>query len=227
MTKLQPTRRCGISAPTLFAFLLTAVIAAFAAPSAQATLLEIELGGVNIGFDGDDIFDDGAFDPDTLNSVAFLVDGSMVGSVLTTDITLDLFIPDVPAIADTGAIVVSAPGGFFNLGLPGADFLDLDLGAATVTYIDLTTVQFSFGGSVAAIAGQSLPFGLVIGEPVSVSFSTQILPGTLVTAGGFVEEFSASGTGEIRGVPEPASIVLAAAGAFALAGIVWRRRRTS
>ncbi|REK18341.1 MAG: PEP-CTERM sorting domain-containing protein [Planctomycetota bacterium] len=230
MTTAQVGPCAQVSFARIARKLLAFAAIALAVPAAaRAEMLEIQLGGVDIGYDGTNIFDAGAGDPDPLNSVAFLVDGVQVGSVLTSDITLDLFIPDVLDIADTGDVVVSGAGGFFDIGLPGADFLDLDLDAATITYVDLTTVQFAYAGSVAAIDGQSLPFGLEIGDPVSISFSTQIDPGTLVTAGGFVEEFTAFGTGEVRGilVPEPASVVLGGLGGLALLGLIWRRRKSA
>lgn len=192
----------------------------------HASTIEIQLGGVDIRYDGANIFDydPGSSDPDPLTTVTFLVDNVMVGSVLTSDITLEMFIPNVLNIDDTGDTVVSGSGGVFNLGLPAADFLSLELDEATITYADISgIVQFAFGGSIAGLVSQSLPFGLTIEEPISVSFSTQINAGSLVTSGGTVDQFTASGTGEIVGVPEPSTVILAALGVLGLGFFCWRK----
>ena len=80
-----------------------------------------------------------------------------------------------------------------------------------------------FAGSVALIDSQDLPFGLEIGAPVTVTLSTQTT--SVTTGGGFITSFTASGTGEIRGVivPEPSTLILAAIGLLAH---LLRRRRT-
>ena len=107
-----------------------------------------------------------------------------------------------------GDSVVSATGGSLSLSLPGGDFLDLDLSEVTVTYVDGGFAQFAFGGSIAAIAGQSLPEGLILGAPTSVSFSSTLDSST--DDGVSLLSFTALGSGEIEGaaIPEPGTAVL-------------------
>ena len=54
-------------------------------------------------------------------------------------------------------------------------YLKLDIDEITVTYVDSAgIIQFVFGGGVAAIDDQDLPFGLELFDPVAVSFSTRV-----------------------------------------------------
>lgn len=214
---------------------ITAVVslATSATQGLSAPLLEIQMSGVNIGYDGSSIFDQdpGSSDPDPLSTVSFLLDGTSTGSVLTSDIFLDLSIPDVLNINPIGGTVLSGTGGLFDLTMPGGDFVSLILGPASVTYVDAGFVEFAFVGSVAQLVAQSLPYGLELDDPVSVSFSTQIIPGSLSTST-FVDSFTASGTGEIRSevpsvvVPEPSSLALVSV-AFMLLAACRRIRRRS
>src|SRR5690606_27332718 len=80
-----------------------------------------------------------------------------------------------------------------------------------------TTVQFVGVASVASVNGQSLPLGLMIGDPVTFSFSSQVTSQT-VDGNNFVATFAASGTGEVSGnniIPEPSSL-----GLLALSGLL-------
>jgi hypothetical protein len=205
-----------------------------AAP-AQAATIEIAFTGMDLVYNGSAIYDansigGGVGDPangDPLTAVNFSVDGSPVGS-LTSNIALDVYIPDVTGIP-------SAAGTVYNLITPGnsghfdlligtsplaSDYLLVDLSEVSVTYVDVAnTVQFNFGAAVSDVFAQNLPFGLVAGEPVTVSFSAQLVSGSRTTSGGFVTGFRASGTGQYNApvVPEPTTCVLAACGLVALA----------
>ena len=174
-------------------------------------MIELQFTGLDLSYDGATITDD-AVGADPLTTLVVLEDDVVTaGSPLTADINIDLSIPGVTGIAATGDQVVSAVGGSLTLSMPGGDFLSLVLGEVTVTYVD-DDPPFVFGAAIAAVVGQSMPGGLVMGDPVSVSFSTTV--DSLTTSGGDIAAFEASGTGEIRDViPEPTALVLLAVGA--------------
>jgi hypothetical protein len=209
--------------------------------SATAATISINFTGMNLVYDGSAIYDagdnaGGNLDPaeaDPLASADFFVDGGLVGSI-TSDLSLDVFIPDVTGISSAANTVdvQTTPGnpGFFDLLIGttplASEYLAIDLDEVTVTYIDVANiVQFTFGAAVSDSASQNLPFGLAVGTPVTVSFSAQITPGTRTTSLGVVTGFAASGTGEITGpqVPEPAAGLLFVLGTLATA--VTARRR--
>ncbi len=221
--------RCG-AACAMVALSLTA---------AQAATIEIQFTGMNLVYDGSAIYDGGSTaggvanpaDADALTSVEIYVDGSLVNTI-TSDISLDAYIPDVTGISSAPGTVDSqtTPGnpGFFDLLIGtsplASEYLLVDLEDVSITYVDiLNVVQFTFGAAISDVFTQNLPGGLVIGDPVTVSFSAQVTPGTKTSAGGFVTGFEASGTGEIRGeaIPEPTTCLL---GALGLIGLVVRRK---
>ncbi|WP_197525454.1 PEP-CTERM sorting domain-containing protein [Pseudobythopirellula maris] len=188
----------------------------------RADQIEIEFSGLDIQYDGGMISTVGVDDP--LSVVSFYIDGSLVGNQ-SVDLSADIAIPNVTNIPVAGGSVVSDPGGVFDLDFAGADFLDLDLGAATVIYQPTGNFSFVFAGSTAQIAGQSLPFGLQIGDPVSVSFSTVVTPGSRTDNGLYLTGFVANGAGEAIGgfVPEPSSVLLVMIGLLAASPAVRRR----
>ncbi len=142
--------------------------------AASAAIVQIQVGGVDLVYDGSYVTDASLSQPDPLSNATFIVDSTIVGAI-TSGVTMDLSIPDVYNIPVSGGQVISAANGTLNLDLGGTEFLNLTLDAAMISYIPLTsTVQFVFAGSTAGIDGQQLPYGLALGEPVSVSFSTQV-----------------------------------------------------
>ena len=220
----------------------TAVVAsALISAHSLAATISINFTGMNLVYDGSAIYDAGSTvggignptDADPLTSVNFIKDGNLVGT-LSSDVSLDVYIPDVTGIS-------SAPNTVFNvttIGNPGffdlligtsplaSQFLLLDLSEVSVSYLDISgLMQFSFGAAVADSFAQNLPFGLEIGDPISVSFSAQVASGSRTTSGGFVTGFSAAGTGEISGpsVPEPATGLLLMLGALATVMFAHRR----
>jgi hypothetical protein len=206
--------------------LAASLLLALVAQPASAAYIQIQLGGLDLQYDGSSIYDSGTADPAPLTNATFLSDGVALGPADTSDVTLDLQIPGVLNIPAAGGSVTSASGGNLYLDLGDGEFLSLTLDVANVNYVPLTsTVQFVFAGSAASIDGQQLPYGITLGEPVSVSFSTQLIePASYVVTqdGSFVGSFDAQGTGEIHAVPEPATLGLLGLGGLA---ILRRRRR--
>ena len=190
---------------------------------AAAAMLEIEFTGLNITYDGSTLTT--ASNPDLLTSMVLSVDGVPVGPVLdnTDNISANMSIA-VTDIPDTGGEGTFAAPGSFDLGLLTGG-LDLSLIDATLTYIG-GIVDFVFAGAIASIDSQDLPYGLVIGEPVTVSFSAQIDSNSLTSLDGFLTGFTASGTGEVQGtvVPVPAAVWLFGSGLLGLAGIARRKK---
>jgi len=207
------------------------------APFCSAATVRIEFTGLNLEYDGTNIFDSDPIsgeDPDPLTSVAISVDNLLQGSVLTDSLAIDIFIPGVSGLPSAGSppAATSAPGGIWNLDLGPAGFISLDLDTVEVTYANLGgTVQFALGASINAnVSSQSLPFGLQIDDMVNVSFSTQVTSFTEVVQEPFpiITSFTSAGTGEIEGplgVPEPSSLALGLAGLLGLAVARLGRRR--
>lgn len=217
------TGGCRRGLPAAGVWLVGAAILAGLAPAASAEIIQIQLGGADFRYDGAQatVEDTGTrTSPDPLTNATFLVGGVSLGAD-TTGVTLDLHIPGVSNIPVAGGQVTSASGGNLDLDLGGGEYLYLTLGSTAVNYLPLTsTMRFVFVGAIATIDGQQLPHGLSLDDPVSVSFSTQVM-GPVSQSGGYVTAFASAGTGEIQGVPEPASMGLLALGGLALL----RRRR--
>ncbi|MEO0963659.1 MAG: hypothetical protein AAFY08_00950 [Planctomycetota bacterium] len=185
-------------------------------PTASASVIEIAFQFLDLEYDGSVITTPGGL-PDELDAVTFRVDGVTVGTI-TTDVFADVAIPVVlPAPSSIpGSSTATSGTGDFDLTF-GTEFLDLTVDEVEVTYFDSGSIKFVFGAEVgASIDGQSLPFGLELADPIEVSFSTQIDSGDFTG-------FTASGTGEVQGVPEPSAMLLALA-ALGVAVAPTRRR---
>jgi hypothetical protein len=214
-----------------------AVLVLVAAPLSAATI-EIGFTGMDLVYDGSAIYDAGSTsgglgdpaDADPLATVDIFVDGLPVASY-SADVSADVFIPDVsPIPAGAGVTNITTVGnpGFFDVLLGtsplASEFMLVDLDEVSITYLDvLGVVQFTFGAAVSDVFAQNLPLGLVMGDPVTVTFSAQVVPGTLTDNGSVVTGFDLFGTGSIQGpaVPEPGTCLLAALGL--VAGIARRR----
>lgn len=211
-------------------------VVALGSTGANADIV-VQFTGMDLVYDGSSLYDAGSTsggladpaDADSLVSVDFFSNGTLVGS-LSSDISLDMFIPDITGIPD-------APGTVYNLWTPGnpgfvdlligtsplaSEYLLLDIASSNITYLDASGfAQFIFGGTIGVSNAQNLPFGLQTGDPITFSFSSRIDPNSLTSSGGFITGFEASGTGEYSDIPAPASAALLALGAAA--GL--RRRR--
>jgi hypothetical protein len=195
--------------------------------TAPAESLMIQYTGLNISYDGTSIVTVGGVDP--LYSVDFLVDGVKVLALDApgdSPLALELSIPGVPNMPDTGGTVTSATGGSLSLALPDGDFVDLQLGQAQVTYlaVNYLYMYFALAAGEAELLGQLLPVDGFAGD-VAVSLSSQIVPASLTIVDHKVTGFVSAGTGEIEGpqVPEPTVAALLLGGlVVCLAGI--RRR---
>jgi hypothetical protein len=211
----------------LFLALLVGLV--LSAP-AHASMIQIQITGMNWIYEGVNLYDAGGTNAsgnpassDPLISAIFLVDGAVVG-VLTTNVWFDAAITGVGALPLKGT--VSGSSGFFGLlttnANPGWGI------ALNITNYSITTDTSGANGTMtgslldANIADQNLPFGLLLGDPVTVSFSATIFDPT-VSAGNYTA-FTAGGTGEIVGsaVPIPSSAYLLVAG---LIGLITMRRR--
>jgi hypothetical protein len=211
-----------------------AVAAAVCLPAqtASAGTIEIQFTGLNARYDGFDLYDAGAqlggsqnpAHSDPLTSVGFLVDGVSAGT-LATQVFADFAIVGVGNLPVGGGSVSSPIGGFFDLltsNLGGG--LGLDFDSFQVAYNSATS-SITGTGAAAIVSGQALPFGLIVGTPVQLSF---VLSGLtdVTTSGGFVTGFTGLGSGRVSAttVPEPVTLLLLGTGLGAL--LIRRRHRS-
>jgi len=230
---------------SFFAAIWLLGISVLTASNAAAETLQVQFTGLNLQYDGANIFDAGVHntvgsgnpaEADALSAMNFYLDGSLVGS-LTSDIYADVYIKDVLNIPAAGGVIVTGGNGSTF----GIDLLMKDLTPGWGLALDIDTLQFFYTGSRIAIsvaglatnlAAQDLPFDLQFDpvQPIRIVLSSASLS-NVTTAGGFVTGFNAAGTGNASGegfvvIPEPASYVLAGLGIAALA-IVRRRRKAA
>lgn len=220
-------------------------ISLLTASTAEAGTLQIQFTGLNLQYDGTNIYDAGVHnttgsgnpaEADTLSAMNFYLDGSLVGT-LTTDVYADIYIKNVLNIPAAGGVVVTGGNGDAF----GIDLLMKSLTPGWGLALDIDTMQFFYTGSRIAIsvagmatdlAAQDLPFDLELDplQPINIVLSSAALT-NVTTAGGFVTGFNAAGTGNVSGqgfvvIPEPATYILAGLGMAALA-VVRRRRKTA
>jgi len=213
------TIRYVVSALLLFSLTSIANVVA-------AATIHIQFTGLDITYNGSILTT--VSNPDPLDSVTLKVDANLAGPVLvapTDNISaaLSLAVTNIPAVGGIG-ITTAAPGSFDLELLTGG--LNLSLTQATVQYVQTGFIDFIFSGAFASIDSQDLPYGLVIGEPVTLSFSAQVDSGSVTSSGDYLTGFTASGTGEVQGavVPVPAAVWLFGSGLLGLVGMTRRKK---
>ena len=210
-------RRSAWILSPLAVLVAAAAICMLPVASASAALLEIEFTGLNLAYDGTDIYDAGGAaegDSDELTTMTFELDGALLGT-LTTDIGIDALIPDVTIPAGGGSTTSTGSGGFFDLLTSAAGIgLALDIESFDIFYTGFDIAIF--GNGFATEVAQDLPLGpgIIPGSEVSISFSTQV--DVLTDDGSVVTSFESSGTGEVRGaaIPEPGTLLLSLLGSL-------------
>jgi hypothetical protein len=222
---------------TVTVSLILALCGIVAAP-ASGSVLEVQFSGMDLVYNGTDLFDTGASNvvgtgtfaqADPLLTMSFLVDGVQQGTTLNTNIAIDTFIKGLSGIpAAGGSVVTSGNGNAFGLDLltktttPGWG-LALNIDKFSFFYSG-NKVAIATSGQSTALWSQALPFGLAFdpSQPISIVLSSANLT-NVTTANGLVTGFRAAGTGNISGtlLPEPTTMLL-----LALSGMALVRRRT-
>jgi len=215
---------------------LLIVLIALAGANASAELIQLQLTGLNISYSKDTgLLVDSASanyrtgnpaDADPLIGTAIVYNGVLHTQYAADVVSADLYIPGVNNIpADGGAVTSSAGGGMDLLFADGSTLLKLTLDQVRVYYSGYQ-LFIAAGGNVTTIDGQNLPPSLVMQHPVSVAIiSTTFSSFAVDGSGQYVQSFDASGVGDIRGVPEPASLLALLCAATISGAVALFRRR--
>ena len=212
--------------------------------AAQAGSLQIQFSGLNLDYDGTNLYDSGVHnttgtgnpaESDVLSTMSFFLDGNPVGTVLTSSIFADVYLAGIVNIPVGGGVINSLGNG----GTFGIDLLTNNSTPGWGLALNINTMQFYYSGSQIAIAvsglasslaAQALPFDLEFdpNQPITIVFASAEL--TNVTNDGVVlTGFNAAGTGNVAGtgmlVPEPATALTMSIAILSLLAVC-RHRRT-
>lgn len=208
---------------TLFAAIAVALLMS---ATSQAELIVAQFTGLDVRYDGSTVEDGNPVGDDLLDTATLQLDGvNATGSPFVSDISIDFSIPSVLNIPVGGGSVTSAAGGTLDLNLPGGDFVSLTLDEVTITYIEVTSsIRFAFAAADGSVVGQSLPDGLLMTDPVEVSFSTNVQ--SLMDDGTYITSFTSRGTGELESenIPEPTTAVMGLLALVSAAAVGMRSR---
>ncbi|MCO6046533.1 PEP-CTERM sorting domain-containing protein [Aeoliella sp. ICT_H6.2] len=206
---------------------LVAVVAVIVLPATvRAGMIEISMAGTSLTYSdptpdgaGSGSLTDSGTPTDALSSLTVVEDSNTLGVLVdpAPSLAYDLEVTDIPSIelpGPNGTTAVTAPaGGSFELLVDGSSALALDLESVNVVYSRVNSsffdIRFMFVGTVGAISSQDLPFGVQIGEPVSLTFNVQ-QTATPTNDGTYLTSYVGNGTGVISSerVPEPSSLLL-------------------
>ncbi len=212
------------------------------AAGALGETIEIQFIGLDLEYDGTDVYDAGgtagfrdtgsAGDADPLTLVSFSKNGVLEG-IDSADVYVDLLIKDVfniPAVGPGGS--ATSIGNSDDFGFDIFDPVDnwslrlniTDFAVAYARHPVIGPLAIMATGVVSSIEGQNLPHGLSIGTPITIVVSSTNF--SVESAGGVLTKFKSSGTGSIVGVPEPSTLagLLMAALAIVACACVRRRR---
>jgi hypothetical protein len=231
---LKNLMRCG---PV---FVLGLLVLSLALPSAVSAgpVLVIQFTGLDLVYSDGQVCDavscDGgagiAAESDPLTTMTFGYDTDNNGTIDApvgvlnsppASLYADVMLPVGPSIPLGDGVMGNTPGVFDLITQAGTPGWGVALDIRTWGVELSNTGGFFFGAGSASVFSQDLPFGLAFDDvPVLWSFSSQVT--NLVQAGGNATSFNATGTGEIRAVPEPGILLLLGG---ALSGLALLRRR--
>ncbi|NQU23221.1 MAG: PEP-CTERM sorting domain-containing protein [Candidatus Nealsonbacteria bacterium] len=218
----------------------------FASAPASGAVLRIHFTGLDLKYDGSNLYDatniaggtGNSAEADELTALDFFLDGVPVAG-LSSDIYADVLIQNVlniPAAGSPPTVVSSntTPFGFDLLtstASSGAWGLQLELDQLSFDLFDPATtggeLKLWAHGAIADTGIQNLPPGLEFLDEVEISAIVTLTDPTYTADQQFFATFDATGTGDVSGpaVPEPATLMIwSLLGLFSMGAYGWRRR---